>query len=132
MGRAGARNKGRISRYLANKCAIASRIDCFAELPSHVFGEKLREQVEERLKFYETGEVPKKNIDVMKEALEEYEQEQATQKAQKKKKKKKRKSEQSAEVATNGDASQNGIEEASEEPPKKKKKNKKKQKEVAD
>ena len=30
IGRAGAKNKGRISRYLANKCSIASRIDCFA------------------------------------------------------------------------------------------------------
>lgn len=29
IGRAGAANKGRISRYLANKCSIASRIDCF-------------------------------------------------------------------------------------------------------
>ena len=30
IGRAGAKNKGRVSRYLANKCSIASRIDCFA------------------------------------------------------------------------------------------------------
>ena len=30
MGRASAKNKGRIARYLANKCSIASRIDCFA------------------------------------------------------------------------------------------------------
>ena len=30
IGRAGVKNKGRISRYLANKCSIASRIDCFA------------------------------------------------------------------------------------------------------
>jgi hypothetical protein len=36
-----------------------------------VFGEKLRQQVEDRLKFYETGEIPRKNIDVMKEAVEE-------------------------------------------------------------
>lgn len=72
IGRAGAKNKGRISRYLANKCSIASRIDCFAEEPCSIFGEKLKEQVEDRLKFYETGDVPKKNIEVMKEAIEEY------------------------------------------------------------
>ena len=30
IGRAAAQNKGRISRYLANKCSIASRIDCFS------------------------------------------------------------------------------------------------------
>lgn len=36
-----------------------------------MFGDKLREQVEERLSFYETGDVPRKNVDVMKEALKE-------------------------------------------------------------
>merc|ERR1712024_167556 len=46
IGRAGAKNKGRISRYLANKCSIASRIDCFAEAPSAIFGEALKQQVE--------------------------------------------------------------------------------------
>lgn len=30
IGKAAAANKGRISRYVANKCSIASRIDCFA------------------------------------------------------------------------------------------------------
>lgn len=29
IGRAGKTNKGRISRYLANKCSVATRIDCF-------------------------------------------------------------------------------------------------------
>jgi len=70
IGRAGAKNKGRISRYLANKCSIASRIDCFSDNPSHLFGKKLHEQVEDRLKFYDTGEAPKKNIDVMKEVMD--------------------------------------------------------------
>ncbi|KDR23556.1 Nucleolar protein 56, partial [Zootermopsis nevadensis] len=70
IGRAGLKNKGRISRYLANKCSIASRIDCFSDQMTNVFGEKLRQQVEDRLKFYETGEIPRKNIDVMKEAVE--------------------------------------------------------------
>jgi len=30
IGRASARNKGRRARYLANKCSIASRIDCYS------------------------------------------------------------------------------------------------------
>lgn len=34
-----------------------------------MFGEKLKDQVEERLSFYETGTAPRKNIDVMQEAL---------------------------------------------------------------
>jgi len=32
IGRAGARDKGRISRFLANKCSMASRIDSFSGL----------------------------------------------------------------------------------------------------
>lgn len=36
-----------------------------------MFGDKLREQVEERLSFYETGAVPRKNVDVMQEAVKE-------------------------------------------------------------
>ena len=42
-----------------------------AEVPTSVFGDKLREQVEERLAFYETGEAPRKNLEVMKEAVAE-------------------------------------------------------------
>ncbi len=41
------------------------------ETPSAVYGEKLRDQVEERLSFYETGEAPRKNIDIMREAMHE-------------------------------------------------------------
>jgi nucleolar protein 56 len=67
IGRAAAKNKGRISRYLANKCSIATRIDSFSDEPTKIYGEKLREQVEERLKFYETGAAPRKNLDVMEE-----------------------------------------------------------------
>ncbi|KAL6289992.1 hypothetical protein ACE6H2_007502 [Prunus campanulata] len=33
------------------------------------FGEKLREQVEERLEFYDKGVAPRKNIHVMKSAI---------------------------------------------------------------
>ncbi|KAI3463631.1 hypothetical protein Pfo_020294 [Paulownia fortunei] len=69
IGRASARNKGRMARYLANKCSIASRIDCFLEKNTTAFGEKLREQVEERLDFYDKGVAPRKNIDVMKSAI---------------------------------------------------------------
>merc|ERR1712025_873535 len=45
IARAGAKNKGRISRFLANKCSIASRIDCFSEAASSVFGEAMKGQV---------------------------------------------------------------------------------------
>ena len=69
IGRAASKNKGRISRYLANKCSIASRIDSFIEEPTAAYGEQLRDQVEERLRFYDTGEAPRKNADVMSEVF---------------------------------------------------------------
>ena len=75
IGRAGAKNKGRISRYLANKCSIASRLDSFAEEPTELYGLKMKEQVEQRLNFYETGVPPQKNIEAMKEVAEELEKE---------------------------------------------------------
>jgi nucleolar protein 56 len=93
IGRADAKNKGRISRYLANKCSIATRIDSFSDVPNRLYGEKLREQVEERLKFYETGQAPRKNLDVMQEVARELHGTSATEESAKKKKKdKKRKS----------------------------------------
>merc|ERR1719282_1583953 len=88
IGRAAAKNKGRISRFLANKCTIASRIDCFSEQSNNIFGSKLKEQVEDRLKFFETGEIPKKNLDVMTEAMEAIKKEDGEfQKVSKKKRK---------------------------------------------
>ena len=32
----------------------------------------MREQVEERLRFYDTGEAPRKNVDCMKEVMHEH------------------------------------------------------------
>lgn len=134
IGKAATKNKGRISRYLANKCSIASRIDCFADIPTNVYGDKLRQQVEDRLKFYETGDVPKKNIEVMQEALEETTRilnEQAESEEKKKKKKsKKRKIEGELNGNSNGniEADTSVVEvngNGAEEVPKKKKKKKK-------
>jgi len=145
IGRATAKNKGRISRFLANKCSIASRIDAFSEAPNNIFGDKLKEQVEERLKMYEDGDVPRKNIDVMKEAMQavkaaQPEDEQTvaatkrkieavdevdtseTPSKKKKKKKDKVKEEPSEEVS----------EEVTEETPKKKKKKKKAKEEASE
>lgn len=86
IGKAGAKNKGRISRYLANKCAIASRLDCFAETPTNKFGEALRTQVEERLDFYEKGTQPTKNIEVMAKVIAILDKEQTKKKDKKEKK----------------------------------------------
>ncbi|KAI9708431.1 MAG: snoRNP complex protein nop56 [Bogoriella megaspora] len=70
IGRAAVKNKGRISRFLANKCSMASRIDNFSERPSTTFGDALKRQVEDRLEFYSSGKVPMKNMDAMKAAMD--------------------------------------------------------------
>eukprot|EP00511_Aplanochytrium_stocchinoi_P003545 CAMPEP_0204833096 /NCGR_PEP_ID=MMETSP1346-20131115/15647_1 /ASSEMBLY_ACC=CAM_ASM_000771 /TAXON_ID=215587 /ORGANISM="Aplanochytrium stocchinoi, Strain GSBS06" /LENGTH=518 /DNA_ID=CAMNT_0051965357 /DNA_START=163 /DNA_END=1719 /DNA_ORIENTATION=- len=129
IGRAKAKNKGRISRYLANKCAIASRIDSFSETPNSLYGDKLREQVEDRLKFYDSGETPKKNIDVMREVAKQIaamgkengtadDSEETPKKKNKKDKKKSKKRKAEDEAEADADAED-------EEKPKKKKKKKK-------
>ncbi|KAK3406556.1 hypothetical protein EUGRSUZ_K02739 [Eucalyptus grandis] len=130
IGRASARNKGRMARYLANKCSIASRIDCFSESGTTAFGEKLREQVEERLDFYDKGVAPRKNIDVMKAALEstqnkdvEMESEEVPSEVQTKKSKKKKSKSAAEDDETMAEPVTNG--EAPEEPKSEKKKKKK-------
>ncbi|XP_062991910.1 nucleolar protein 56 [Elgaria multicarinata webbii] len=130
IGRAAAKNKGRISRYLANKCTIASRIDCFSEVPTCVFGDKLREQVEERLAFYETGEPPRKNLDVMKEAVVEATEAAAEikKKLEKKEKKKRKREKKRLEALAAAEQMENSVlettAEENEDEPKKKKKRK--------
>ncbi|KRY70975.1 Nucleolar protein 56 [Trichinella pseudospiralis] len=71
ISRASSKNKGKISRFLANKCAIASRLDYFSDIPVNTFGNYLKSQIEERLKLFDSGEIPRKNIDVMHEAVSE-------------------------------------------------------------
>merc|ERR1712128_328819 len=142
IGRATAKNKGRISRFLANKCSIASRIDAFSETPNTIFGDKLKEQVEERLKLYEDGTVPRRNLDVMKEAIQavgasiapkrKAEDEGEADGEPKKKKKKSKKSKAVEEESTETveeTATAESVEVAS---PEKKKKKKKAAKEEAD
>jgi nucleolar protein 56 len=58
-----------MDRYVANKCSIAARIDCFSDSVTDKFGEAMHKQVEERLTFYQTGEAPRKNVDVMHDVM---------------------------------------------------------------
>jgi len=124
IGRAKQKNKGRISRYLANKCSIASRIDCFSEVATNAFGEKLKEQVEERLRFYEDGVAPTKNLTAMQEAMATVrgsEEEVVVKEEPEKKKKKKKRSAEEAALET-GEAEPMEIDGAEGEKKKKKKK----------
>ncbi|RWW15636.1 hypothetical protein BHE74_00002283 [Ensete ventricosum] len=50
--------------------SLVSKISMLSEVNTSVFGQKLREQVEERLDFYDKGVAPRKNVDVMKVAIE--------------------------------------------------------------
>jgi len=101
IGKAAPKNKGRISRYLSNKCTIASRLDNFQENATSKFGETLAQQVEDRLKFYESGDIPRKNEDVMREVLEEVKRDGLLHEdGEKKKKKKKKKSTDNGHVET--------------------------------
>lgn len=103
IGRAAPKNKGRISRYVANKCSLAARIDNFATVPSNIFGEKMRDQVEARMSHLTDGVTTRRNLDVMKEASQEYEDKVADiVKKQKKEVKKKAK----ADASTPDSASQ--------------------------
>merc|ERR1712003_313430 len=100
IGRAQQKNKGRISRYLANKCSMASRIDCFSDEATTGYGEKLRDQVEERLAFLTEGTKPRKNIEVMQEAMKE---------VAKRLRKKKKKAEAKDAATAEGEAVEEGI-----------------------
>merc|ERR1711870_122725 len=57
--------KGKISRVLANKASMATRIDCFMDQRTNAYGKAFRQQVEDRLLFIKEGKVPPKNVDVM-------------------------------------------------------------------
>lgn len=132
ISRAKPSNKGRISRYLANKCSLASRVDCFGETSSNAIGRKLNAQVEERLEFYKSGKAPRKNLDVMREAVKEAESEDDAIDSQgageKKKKKKTKKKDEPAEEPEKKKKKRKAEEPAAvvaEEPAEKKKKKKK-------
>lgn len=141
IGKAAAKNKGRISRYLANKCSIAARIDSFSDLNTSKFGDKLKEQVEERLQFYDTGVTPKKNLDAMAEVIEEVKNDglivepeagskkrtaEDSEASPKKKKKKDKKKKEASAVEVEIEAMQVEPTETAETPSSEKKKKKKK------
>ena len=99
-------------------------------LPTSVFGEKLREQVEERLSFYETGDCPRKNLDITKESMVQAEEAAAeiTRKLEKQEKKglkkeKKRLAAIALASSENSNKTPKECEETSERPKKKQKQN---------
>ena len=119
IGRAQPQSKGRISRYLANKCSMATRIDCFADnQTTGIYGSHMRDQVEERLEYLQTGKKPQRNIEVMRMATAEALENQPMVESPKKEKKNKK------------EAVEEDVEMASAEKKKKKKKNREEDEEV--
>jgi len=108
IGRAKVKDKGRISRYLANKAVIASRIDAFSDAPTSKFGEILKQQVEDRLKFFESGDIPAKNVDVMQGVIKDL-------KGGKGKSKKEEKPKKNVEKSTESSSSESDSDSSSEE-----------------
>ncbi len=58
--------RGKIARVTA---LFGCRIDCFQDAATAVFGERMKEQVEERLRFYDEGVAPTKNVTAMQARL---------------------------------------------------------------
>ncbi|KAL9642594.1 hypothetical protein ABK040_011159 [Willaertia magna] len=95
VSKASKQNKGKVSRYLANKCAMAARIDTFQDFPTSKFGEMLRDQIAERLEFYEKKGSNKKmklqkNIELMRTAMKESEKDRPNEEEEEDGKKRKR------------------------------------------
>lgn len=73
IARAPQQYKGRISRYLATKCSIAARVDCFMDKPNRVIGESLAQMVENRLLTVDSTEPQAvANEDAIVEAYNKY------------------------------------------------------------
>ncbi|SBS83536.1 pre-RNA processing ribonucleoprotein, putative [Plasmodium ovale curtisi] len=103
--------KGRMSRYLSCKCAMAARIDSFSDVPTNSYGIAFKKQLEHKILHMVKGVKLSKNIDYIKEAESIHNTEKAisedqngkkklkkTKKEEKKKKKKKKKEEEVVEA----------------------------------
>ena len=72
IGRAKTEDKGKVSRCLANKCALASRLDNFLIKPSNKFGLIFKNQVQMRVDGVQaTPELNKRNHKEMEDLVEE-------------------------------------------------------------
>ncbi|OIR57738.1 MAG: U3 snoRNP protein Nop56 [Amphiamblys sp. WSBS2006] len=94
-------NRGKISRYVANKCSIASRIDFFSEKQTSLYGEAMRKQIEERLVQCSEGRsCPENNAETMREISRRLRGDETPGKKLKKEKKEKKKKKSSAKVSS--------------------------------
>ena len=71
IARADAAERGRVSRMLANKCALAARLDCFLQQPTARFGEMFKETMERKLTTPGPFEEGRQNIEAMERLVEQ-------------------------------------------------------------
>ncbi|CDR94560.1 nucleolar protein Nop56, putative [Babesia bigemina] len=72
IGRASLKHKGRAARYLANKCALAARLDCFCDVNTNVYGKRMVELLGKRMEYLAGGPQHETSIEVMQAAAKEY------------------------------------------------------------
>ncbi|ORM39485.1 Nucleolar protein 56 [Babesia sp. Xinjiang] len=72
IGKASVKHKGRAARYLANKCALAARLDCFCDVNTDVYGKRMVELLGKRMEYLAGGPPHETSIDVMHAASKEY------------------------------------------------------------
>lgn len=60
------KKKGRMARYVANKCSLASRIDCFSDSPNGLYGLAMKKQIDEKINCQNEEDLsPDRNIEIM-------------------------------------------------------------------
>lgn len=64
------RDKGRMSRYIASKCTIACRMDCFSEERTGEYGAELRELIERKIESLHTESDVERTGTVMQRVFE--------------------------------------------------------------
>lgn len=70
ISRADGKSKGKISRMLANKCALSSRLDNFLVEPTDRFGSLFKEQLDTKVEDPDNNDLGKKNIETMEDLVE--------------------------------------------------------------
>lgn len=60
-----------LKNYVKIFCILIICGFCLLDNPCNIYGQKMKQQCEDRLKYFETGEKPPKNVDVMHDAFQE-------------------------------------------------------------
>lgn len=72
IGKASIKHKGRAARYLANKCALAARLDAFCDVNCNIYGKHMVDLLGKRMEYLAGGPVHETSLDMMKTATKEY------------------------------------------------------------